>query len=265
MASNIVNFAAADNGTGSLVRAVPKVDPNSEGAHQWDIDLVFGVDEEAAEHVAGGLPGVNDHLASAKDGQGSAQITIKPTTRDIRLTLMRGDLIVAEDVAAEIRHLRMHLTKKAQNYVARLRLHGIPNEVSAQLVAALGKPVQVHVTPSQLSMDFAAKLGQVVSANVDGEDIFGVLRKRTKDGMVIDNFGLIHTVDKITAAIQLEGDWELAAKVYAKSVKNAGGAPTWRDLISALAEVGDGATVTSAVVGHALKQYDLPAEAGANG
>ena len=61
----IMNFATADQGIGTLAKAVPRVDPNTDGTQQWDIDAVFGVDEVQADHVAGALPGAGEHLARA--------------------------------------------------------------------------------------------------------------------------------------------------------------------------------------------------------
>ena len=140
----------------------------------------------------------------------------------------------------------------------------MPLAVSSSLLAALGENVAIQASPAQQSFEFdSTAIGTLVSATVDGVDVFGILRKETAKGMVIDNFGLLHTATKINAAIQLDGDWELGAKVYAKGM--AGGVPTWRDLIEALAHVGDGTTLDRAVVDYALDQYGLPEEAGANG
>ena len=108
MERTIVNFSATDHGTGTLAKAVPRVDPNTEGTQQWDIDFVFGVDEVQARHVEPALPSSSSYLATARDGKGSATITIKPTQRDIRLSLSTTDGesdTVMDDVAAEIRQI----------------------------------------------------------------------------------------------------------------------------------------------------------------
>ena len=257
----IVNFTANDKGTATLTRAMPRVDANTEGTHQWDIDLVAGVDEAGADHVAPALPQVGEYLARARDGQGSAQITIKPTSRDLRLTLHTSDgTEVAKDVAAEIRHLRMHLTEKAQNYVARLRLHGLEPAVGAALVSSLGKPLQVTAEPTQQALDFdGVPLGSLVTARTEnGTDVFGLLLKRTTAGLVVDNFGVLYTVSRVNAAITLADGWPPFAEGYEDNANRAGTTPDWRDLVTALAAVGDGTTLDQAVVDNAL---GIPPEA----
>lgn len=259
-----VNYTTADTGTATLTRAVPRVDATTQGTQQWDLDLTSGVVEADAEHVAPALPQVTEYLARARDGQGSAQVTVKPTQRDLRLQLYDSDGgAVLLEASAEIRHLRMHLTEKAQTYTARLRVYGLTPEQGAALVRQLGQPLQVHAAPLQQAFEFdGPALGSLVTGDNSGEDVYGILTRRTDAGLVIDNFGLVHTVPTTKAAIVLAEGWEAKAEQYAQAVRDGGGAPTWRSVIAALAAVGDGTTLDDAVVEQALA-YHLPPEAGA--
>ena len=97
-----VNYTINDTGVATLTHAMPKVDATTEGAQQWDLDLASGVVESDAEHVAPALPQVGEYLARARDGRGSAQLTVKPTDRDVRVSLHTsdGDAVLL-NVAAE--------------------------------------------------------------------------------------------------------------------------------------------------------------------
>ena len=116
---------------------------------------------------------------------------------------------------------------------------------------------------SQQSLEFAGPvLGSLVTATgPDGSDVFGILHRRTDDGVVIDNFGLVHTATEIKAAITLADGWQAMAEQYGQAVRDGDGVPGWRNLIVALAAVGDGITLDAAVVDQALA-YHLPPEAG---
>jgi hypothetical protein len=263
MERTIVDFTATDQGTGTLARAVPRVDPAADGAQQWDIDLVFAVDEVQADHVEGALPQAGEYLARARDGKGSATITIKPTDRDVRLTLRDTDgEVVLEDVAAEVRQIKMALTEKAQAYTARLRLYGMRPDQGAQLLAYLGGALQLHTQPAQLSMDFGtdAPLGALVTGSDGMEDVFGVLYQKRGESYVIDDFGVLHTVGELTASIPLGPDGQDVAQRYADQVRADDGSPTWRDLVAAMAATGCD-RMTDEVVEHAL-HLRLPPEAG---
>jgi hypothetical protein len=265
MERTAVDYTRNDTGTATLARAVPKVDTNTEGTQQWDLDLVSGVAEDDAQHVAPALPQVGEYLARARDGKGSAQITIKPTTRDVRVNLHATDeegSAVLLEASAEIRHLRMHLTEKAQRYVARLRVYGLTPEQGAALVRNLGQPLRVHVSQAQQEFQFEGPaLGSLVGGEHQGNKVFGILQQRTDAGLVIDDFGVVYTVPKVESAIELSDGWQEYARQYGKDVRDAGRDPTWRDLILALGSVGDGATLDAEVVAWAVEQH-LPPEAG---
>jgi hypothetical protein len=266
MERTIVNFTVADSGTGTLARAVPRVDPNTEGTHQWDIDAVFFVDEVQAAHVDGALPQASEYLARARDKKGSATITIKPAQRDVRLSLTTTTTddpqLVLGDVAAEIRHIKLAVTEKAQAYTARLRLYGLTPDQGAGLLACLGQPVEFQVQPAQLSLDLgdSAPLGAVVSGSDGANDVFGVLQQRRGEQYIVDDFGVLHTVGAINAALDL-GDIDLGvADRYAQQVRDAGGAPSWRALVAAMGATGlhtlDDEVMLAAVAMH------LPPEPG---
>lgn len=260
MERTIVDFTAVDAGKATLTRAVPKADATTEGTIQWDIDLVSGVDEVQAGHMAGPMPNAMELYARARDGKASATVTIRPTARDIRLTLVGDDGDVLKDVRAEIRHLKMTLTEKAQVSVARLRLFGLTTEQSAGLLAYLGKPMGVASVPIQQSFDFATvEIGSVVTANDGINDLYGVLTQRHDDHLVIDDFGVLHTVTALNAVVVLADGWQDHAGTYQNAVDEVKGAPSWRYLMSALAEVGVDNTLDEAVTTKAL-EYHLPIE-----
>jgi len=265
MERTIVNFTVADKGIGTLARAVPRVDPNSEGAQQWDVDAVFGVDEVQADHVDGALPQAGEYLARARDGKASATITIKPSQRDVRLTMRTtGDdpQPVLQDTAAEIRHLKLALTEKAQAYTARLRLYGLTPDQGAALLRCLGKPVELQVEPLQLDMDFGtdAPLGAVVSGHDGMDDVFGVLKQKRGAQYVLDDFGVLHTIGGITAALDLGDGAAPQAATFAQRVRDNGGDPSWRTLVAAMGAAGAD-SLTDAVIDHAVSMH-LPPEAG---
>lgn len=263
----IVNFAAKDSGIGSLAKAVPRVDPNTEGTQQWDIDIAFGVDEVQAKHVEPALPSSSSYLATARDGKGSATITIKPTQRDIRLTLASTDGdsdVLMDDVAAEIRQIKLTLTEKAQSYVARLRVYGLSPESGARVLSHLGKPVTLYVDQIQLELDYgiSAPIGSVVTGSNGMEDVYGILAQKRGDQFIIDDFGVLHTVDAINASIMISAsDLSKAETEYANSTRMQGFAPSWKHLMNGLGVHGVDDGITDAVIAFAI-EWHLPPEVG---
>jgi len=237
-----------------------------EGAQQWDIDFSFGIDEVQAEHVGAALPSSTAYLASARDGKGSASITVKPTQRDIRLTLSTTDGesdTIVDDVAAEIRQVKFMVTEKAQSYVAKIRIYGLTPEDGAMILANLGNPVSVFVDQMQIEMEFdGAPIGAVVTGSNGLEDVYGVLTQKRGDKYVIDDFGLLHTVDSVGASINLgPADIARALSDYADVSRGQGMTPSWKYIIQALGVCGIDDGVSDEVIKNAFG-WQLPPEAG---
>lgn len=264
---SIVDFTREDRGTGDLVRALPRVDPLDDTRQAWDLDLAFAVDDGEAEQVEGVVPQVSEHLARARSGRAATSITIKPGDRDVLLTLQDGlgDPVLLA-VPAEVRQVRLTLTDKAQQYIARVRVQGLTPEQGAGLLGILGGSVGVYVQPAQMEFTFdeSAKIGTVVSGSDGHKDVFGLLVNRKGDSYIVEDFDVLHTVQHLSANLDLDEREHEHVAEYAKQVREQGGSPSWRQIVQALAVDGSG-RVTAAVASLAAS-YHLPPEAGsANG
>jgi hypothetical protein len=280
--TSIVDFARQDDGAAQLIRAVPKVDAESENTLLWDIDLAFGLSSpDDAEYLDATIPSTGELQGRAKEGLGSAVVTVKPTADTIKITMnTENGRVFLDGVSAEVRHLQVRTTERVQTYLARLRLRAVKATDSVGLLEALGKKIGVVVEPRQADLPFNKtgdspdpEIGSVVAGKIGDEDVFGIFTGKKGDKYTLVDFGIVRRADSIVSAVKVEGadDKENALlKDYENHAKELGSAPTWANLVVALGQqVGKGKgkkkvtgwTLSQDVVNAAIDMH-LPEEAG---
>lgn len=239
MDRTIIDFTREDHGTGTLTRAVPRVDSQIPGTQEWDLDIMFTVvDDLQTEHVHGVLPSATEYLTRAMEGRGGTTITVKPSQRDIRLTLTTQDgQVVLSDVHTEVRHIRLSVTEKVQVYVSRVRLPALTPEQGAAILGVLGTEVTLFVTQDQIALDFGngAELGSLVCGVTGDVSQFGILRQKRGTLFMVEDFGVIHTVDRVTAALSITQESLDRAEQCADQIRQMGGTPSWADFVDGMA------------------------------
>jgi hypothetical protein len=266
--SNLVDFSKADDGSGQMTRAVPKVDPGGGDQLMWDVDITSEVDEDGARSVERTIPSSAAAFARARDGKGSSTMTWRPADRDA-VVLITGPTTVLE-AQSEIRSVTLRATEQANTYTTRFRLFALDRSASADLVMLLGKTVSIRVDPKQQSFDTPREGDIVHGTTKDGADVFGVYRGKKGGRCIVENMGAIHRAEKIVSKVKVSYADETVQR-YADQVKSSGGTPTWADLVTALTssppDAAGAYTLTDEIADLAAQRQQLPAEPGeaANG
>lgn len=236
-----INWTGNGGGVGLVTAIKPRRKAGQDGMLDWELDIVVALgDRVAAESLETSLPQLVTYYGRAVDAESSADLKIRPSSKDIHVTLETKDLRL-QDVGAEIRFIKARLTENAQVQAAKITLKNVKLSLSEDICTMLGENVEVTVQQDQgellLLPNALPDVGQLVSGlDSGGKTRIGLVLRAEAGAIQIEDFRDLHVIKSVVTSTEVmsqdDSDIDELLSRYSDSMEDLGGVASWDHLMT---------------------------------